>query len=51
MDDGMFSDTFSSSLTDTSIDINVDTGPDLNDYMFNPIYSWHPLSIYNSDND
>lgn len=49
-DDNMFYNTsFNSSLTDTSI--NIDTGPDINDYMFNPIYNWHLLSIYNSDND
>ncbi|MBV5349291.1 hypothetical protein JZU61_06540 [bacterium] len=46
-DDNMFNDSmFDNSLTDTTI--SIDTGPD---YMFDPIYSWHPLSIYNNDND
>jgi len=55
----MFNDSFgsSSSMFDDSScsttsmfeDTSISCGPDMNDMMFNPVYSWNPLSIFHKD--
>lgn len=44
----MFDDS-SSISTDSMFDSSISSTPDMNDYMFNPAYSWNPLSIFHRD--